>query len=131
MIQDETPLEMDVQEDGEIATIVPGGYLNALTGDRIDKACDELIGRGSRYIIVNFSQIEMINTIGISILVGIIEKVVTRHGLVYFTHLGGTNREIFEVLGLSSVAMIFPDEQSAREHIEHDRQTYRRAIGDA
>ena len=122
-------LSIEVQEAEDHATIRPVGYLNALTGDQIDKVCEALIERGLRYFIINFGQVQLINTIGISILVGIIEKVLNRQGLVYFTELGGTNREIFEVLNLSTVAMIFADDDSAREHLRRDRETLRRAMG--
>jgi len=122
-------LTIEVKEADDHAVIIPIGYLNALTGDQIDKVCETLINRGVSYIIINFSQVELINTIGISILVGIIEKVLNRQGLVYFTELGGTIKEIFEVLSLSSVALIFPDDDSAREHLRRDRETLRRAMG--
>ena len=125
----EPPLSIEVQEAADYAVITPVGYLNALTGERIDKVSEELLGRGLRYIIINFSRVELINTIGISILVGIIEKVLTRQGLVYFTELGGTNREIFEVLNLTSVATIFADDAAALEHMGRDKETLRRAMG--
>ena len=122
-------LAIEVQEAEDHATITPVGYLNALTGEQIDKVIETLTGRGLRYFIINFARVELINTIGISILVGIIEKVLSRQGLVYFTELGGTNREIFEVLNLTTVAMIFPSDEAAREHLRRDRETLRRAMG--
>jgi anti-anti-sigma factor len=124
------PLAIEVQEAEDHAVITPIGYLNALTGEQIDKVCESLIARGIHYFIINFAQVELINTIGISILVGLIEKVLSRQGLVYFTELGGTNREIFEVLNLTSVAMIFPNDASARAHLRRDRETLRRAMGE-
>lgn len=123
------PLSIEVQEAADHAVITPVGYLNALTGEQIDKVCEALFDKGLRYFIINFAQVELINTIGISILVGIIEKVLNRQGLVYFTELGGTNREIFDVLNLSSVALIFSDDNAAREHMRRDRETLRRAMG--
>jgi anti-anti-sigma regulatory factor len=78
--------------------------------------------------VINFGSVETINTIGISILVGIIEKVLQHRGIVYFTHLTGTSREIFEVLNLNTVAMIFEDDGAAMEHIERDRNSLRRAM---
>ena len=124
------PLTIEVTEHEDHAVLVPQGYLNALTGDQIDKVCEQLLARGIRYYIVNFGQVEMINTIGISILVGLIEKVLARQGLVYFTELGGTTREIFEVLNLNTVAMIFPSDASAVEHLRRDREAMRRAMGE-
>jgi anti-anti-sigma factor len=123
------PLAIDVQRGEDHAVIVPSGYLNALTGDQIDKVCDRLLSEKIHYIIINFSKVEVINTIGISILVGIFEKVISRQGLVYLTHLDGANREIFEVLGLASVAMLFDTDDAAREHLRRDQETLRRAMG--
>jgi anti-anti-sigma factor len=129
-VESKYPLTIDVIEADDHAVIVPQGYLNALTGDQIDKVCEKLLERGIRYYIVNFGQVETINTIGISILVGLIEKVLARQGLVYFTELGGTTREIFEVLNLTTVALIFPSDNAAREHLRRDRATMKRAMGE-
>lgn len=119
-------VQIDIDEAPGHAVLSPRGYLNALTGDHIDKMCAALIEKGTRYFIVNFSHVEVINTIGISILVGIIEKVLKRQGLVYFTGLDSTNREIFDILNLGAVAMIFPDDASAIDHIESDREAMKR-----
>jgi anti-sigma B factor antagonist len=124
------PLSIRVDEAEDHALITPSGYLNALTGDQIDKVCETLLGRGLRYFIIDFGEVELINTIGISILVGIIEKVLSHQGLVYFTGLSGTNREIIEVLDLGSVAMVFATVDAAREHLRRDRDALRRAMGE-
>lgn len=113
-------LRIEVDQGEDHAVIRPKGYLNASAGDQIDKEVSRLVGRQIKYVIVNFGQVEMINTIGISFLVGIIEKVGSIGGLVYLTELGGTNREVFEVLNLTSVALIFPDDESARRHMRRD-----------
>ena len=125
----ERPLSIEVHEADDHAVIVPSGYLNALTGDQIDKVCEALVERDVRYFIVNFGKIEVINTIGISILVGLIERVLTLRGLVYFTELTGTNREIFEVLNLTSVAMVFATDDEAIAHMRRDREAVRRTMG--
>jgi anti-anti-sigma factor len=128
--QPDLPLAIDVQKTEDHAVITPVGYLNALTGDQIDKVCDKLLAERINYIIINFSKVEVINTIGISILVGIFEKVVSRQGIVYLTHLAGANREIFDVLGLSSVAMLFDSDAAACEHLRRDKETLKRAMGE-
>ena len=82
------PLAIEVHRAEDHAVIMPTGYLNALTGDQIDKVCDRLLAEKVNYIIINFSRVEVINTIGISILVGIFEKVTSRQGIVYIKLLG-------------------------------------------
>lgn len=130
MNREDFPLSVSVDEGDEYAVITPSGYLNALTGDHIDKVCEQLVDRQFKYFIINFSRVELINTIGISILVGIIEKVRTQQGRVYFAELDATNRDIFEVLSLSTVALICPTNDAALEHLRRDRETLRRAMGE-
>lgn len=120
-------LEIPVETHDDYAIIRPAGYLNALAGDRIDKACRRLLEDGTRYVIINFRDVSMLNTIGISVLVGIIEKVLEHNGLVYFTQLGATDRQIFEVLNLTTVALIFDTDEEARGHLDRDREAVRRA----
>lgn len=116
-----------VEEFDDYAIVRPEGYLNALIGDQIDKTCSTLIEKGAHYIIINFSKVSMVNTIGISILIGIIEKVLQKNGLVYFTELGATGRHIFEVLNLTTVALIFESDDDARDHMCRDQEAVRRA----
>lgn len=120
-------LEIPVESHGDYATVRPCGYLNARAGDRIDRTCKELLDAGTCYVIINFRDVSMVNTIGISVLVGIIEKVLEHNGLVYFTELGATDRQIFEVLNLTTVALIFDSDEDARRHMDRDREAVRRA----
>jgi anti-anti-sigma factor len=120
-------LQIPVEREDDFAVVRPAGYLNALAGDQIDKVCRRLLDDGTRYVIINFHDVSMVNTIGISVLVGIIEKVLDHNGLVYFTELGPTDRQIFEVLNLTTVALIFDTDDEARTHIERDREAVRRA----
>jgi anti-anti-sigma factor len=84
------------------AVIYPGPYLNQLRGERIETVCQELLDRGVRRIVVNFEETELINSIGISILLGVIETVNNARGGLVLSNLNESNRELFEMLGLGS-----------------------------
>ena len=126
MPQNKDPLAIPVEQHEDHVVIRPRGYLNALTGVHIEKSCEEAVKGGVRYVIINFSQVSMVNTIGISILFAIIENVIRKNGLVYFTELGATDRQVFEALNLSTVALIFESDEAAREHLGHDLEAVRR-----
>ena len=127
MLSSDTPeITIPIERHEDYAILRPSGYLNALAGDQIDKVCAELLENGSHYIILNFKDVSMVNTIGISILVGIIEKVLEHNGFLYFTALAPTDRRIFEVLNLTTVALIFDTDEEAQEHLGRDRQAVRR-----
>lgn len=127
MDPDHEHLSIGVERFDDYAVVRPVGYLNAFIGDQIDKACDRLLAEGIHYIIINFRNVTMVNTIGISILIGIIERMIQHEGLVYFTELGATDREIFEVLDLSTISIIFGSDADAIEHMKRDREAVRRA----
>jgi stage II sporulation protein AA (anti-sigma F factor antagonist) len=82
------------------AVIYPGPYLNQLRGEGIENRCQELIEQGVRRIVINFEETELINSIGISILLGVIEAVNDARGVLVLSNLSASNLELFEMLGL-------------------------------
>jgi len=86
----------------DAAVVYPGAYLNQLRGERIEMVCQELLDRGVRRIVINFEETELINSIGISILLGVIETVNNARGGLVLSNLNESNRELFEMLGLGS-----------------------------
>jgi anti-anti-sigma factor len=96
-----------------VAVIYPGPYLNQLRGEVVERQCQELMGHGVRRIIVNFSETELINSIGISILLSVIEAVNENRGSLVLSNLGPTNRELFDMLGLLSHVDVEDTEEKA------------------
>lgn len=94
------------------AVIYPGEYLNQLRGESLEVRCQELLAGGVRRIVINFEETELINSIGVSILLGIIEAVNESRGTLVLSNLSATNRELFEMLGL--LAHVRIEESEAR-----------------
>ena len=91
--------------------IYPGPYLNQLRGEDVENQCQEFLTRGVRRIVINFEETELINSIGISILLGVIESVNHVQGSLVLSNLNASNRELFEMLGLMShVEMVDTEE---------------------
>ena len=95
------------------AVVYPGPYLNQLRGEAIESRCQELLDEGVRRIIINFEETELINSMGISILLGVIEAVSDARGVLALSNLSASNRELFEMLGLMSHVRVAETEQSA------------------
>jgi anti-anti-sigma factor len=95
----------------DAAVIYPGLYLNQLRGERIESQCQAFLAAGVRRIVINFEETELINSIGISILLGVIESVNHARGTLVLSNLNAFNRELFEMLGLlSHVDMVETEE---------------------
>ena len=95
------------------AVIYPGPYLNQLRGEAVESRCHELLAEGVRRIIINFEETELINSIGISILLGVIEAVDEARGALVLSNLSPSNRELFEMLGLMSHVRVAGTEENA------------------
>lgn len=95
------------------AVLYPGPYLNQLRGESIERCCQDLLAGGVRHIVINFAETELINSIGVSILLGVIEAVNEARGTLMLSNLAQSNRELFEMLGLLSHVRIESTEEKA------------------
>ncbi len=98
---------------GGAAVLYPGAYLNRLKGEVLENRCQEFLIKGVRRLVINFEETELINSIGISILLGVIEAVNAANGILLLSNLNDSNRELFEMLGLLSHIQIEESEQMA------------------
>lgn len=100
MITD-TGAALSAQLSGDKAVIFAGDYLNKLTGEQIEYECRRRIEGGCKELIVNFSQTELVNSIGISILLGVIDIASKNGAKVAFSDVREDTVELFEMLGLT------------------------------
>ena len=85
----------------EVAEILAGDYLNKLTGERIEYECRRQLDAGYRKLVVNFSKTEIVNSIGISILLGVIDIAAKNGAEVVFSDVNEHTIELFDMLGLT------------------------------
>ena len=107
-----------IKEIGDCGIIYANGYLNGLGAERLEEECENILRKGIRKIIINFKKTELINSIGISILIGIIEKVKAANGHLGFCNLSRVHAETFEMLGFTKYVPIFPSEEEALASME-------------
>lgn len=102
---------------GGTAVIYPGPYLNQLKGEEIERRCRDLLDRGVNRLVINFDRTELINSIGISILLGIIDAVESARGTLMLSNMSQTAIELFDVLGLTGNVRIEESEEAALARI--------------
>ena len=59
---------------GGVAVMMPRGYINDIGAARLEQMSEELLDGGSRKLVVDFTEVQFINTIGLSIFLGIVQK---------------------------------------------------------
>lgn len=114
-------IDLQAKVVGDAAVIYPGPYLNQLRGEDIEIQCQDLLARGVRRLVINFHETELINSIGISLLIGVIEAVNEADGMLLLSNLSASNRELFEMLGLLAHVRIEETEERALAHLKTAR----------
>ena len=85
----------------ERATVNTGDYLNKVTGERVERECRERLQEGCRELVLDFTQTEIVNSIGVSILLGVIDSAKGSGTTVTLTGVNATTIELFEMLGVT------------------------------
>ena len=107
---------------GSTAVIYASDYLNKLTGERIERECKKQLDLGCRALIINFSDTELVNSIGVSILMGIIDIAEKNQAELVFSDVNSQTAELFEMLGLTRHVVIATDEEEALAALNQLRQ---------
>lgn len=90
--------EMSVSKQ---AIVFAGDYINKLAGEQIERECRLRLNEGCEELVVNFSQTELVNSIGVSILLGIIDSASTLGAKVVFSDVKKETVELFDMLGVT------------------------------
>jgi anti-anti-sigma factor len=98
---------------GTTAVIYASDYLNRLTGERIERECRRQLDSGCRALVINFSDTELVNSIGVSILLGIIDIAEKNEAQLIFSDVNTQTAELFEMLGLTRHVALARDEEEA------------------
>jgi anti-anti-sigma factor len=101
------------RRDGEIAIVYAGDYVNKLSGMRIERECLLRLESGCRALVINFKDTELVNSIGVSILLGVIEAAERRETRVVFANASRQTVRLFDLLGLTRHVAMAESEEAA------------------
>lgn len=88
--------------DEQSAVVLAGDYLNKISGEQIERECRRFLDQGYTKIVVDFSQTDIVNSIGVSILLGVIDSASNSGAQVVFSKVRQDTAELFQMLGLTN-----------------------------
>lgn len=106
-------LKVVVNKKDGYAVLHTDGYVNNPGGEKIARECYKLMDEDYKHFIINFEKSKVINSIGISILIEIIEKVIDVKGSVSFTGLTATIAKTFKIMGLTQYTKVYDSIEAA------------------
>ena len=95
------------------AILYTKGYINNVGGEEIANRAYELMDDNVRALLLNLRETKIVNSIGISILIEIIEKMIEKEGKIGFCCLTPVIHKTFQIMGLANYAAIYNDEETA------------------
>lgn len=98
---------------GTTAVIYASDYLNKISGERIERECKRQLDSGCQTLVIDFRGTELVNSIGISILLGVIDVAEKSGAQVIFSDVNSQTEQLFEMLGLTRHVALAKDEQEA------------------
>ncbi len=100
-------------QQGPLAVLEVAGYINNEGGEVIAKEARKLLDAGRRTLLLDLRSTRIINSIGISLLLEVLEHTLEVKGMLAFCNLTPSIAKTFQIMGLSQYTRIFPDRTSA------------------
>jgi anti-anti-sigma factor len=108
---EELKVAVDRRTNGAI--LYTRGYINNVGGEEIANRAYELMDDGVHTLLLNLRETKIVNSIGISILIEIIEKMIDKGGRIAFCCLTPVIHKTFQIMGLANYASIYDSEEAA------------------
>jgi len=106
-------LEAEVRQERGVVVLDLRGEINGFAQEALDAAYSEAESKDPEAILLNFEEVDYINSTGIALIVGLLAKARASHKRLLACNLSEHYVEIFEITRLSDYIGVFPDEESA------------------
>lgn len=110
-------LDVSVRQEGRVGILETNGYINNLGAEKIAEVCDELMQKDVKHFLFNLAASRIINSIGISILIEVIEKVRETDGAVGFCNVTPTIAKTFRIMGLLKYSTVYESPEEGLESL--------------
>ena len=111
-------LSVNVDRRPGLAVILTQGYNNNQGGEEIARVAYLLMDEGYRTLLLDLAGSKIVNSIGISILIELIEKMIEIQGRLAFCNLTPTIQKTFHIMGLTQYAQVYADEGTALAELQ-------------
>lgn len=112
------PFEARVRQRGGVAVLELRGQLDGKADLRMDAAYADAVVGGPRAILLDFKNVDFINSTGIALIVGVLGKARQQQLPVLVCGLSDHYQHIFEITRLADFMQFFADEEAAIVGVE-------------
>ena len=100
------PLQVRVRHDGGRCVVELEGELDVSTSEHLRTELLQLIDDGCRELVIDMSELLLIDSTGLGVLVGILKRLLQHEGEMRLQSLRPAARKVFDITGLNQVFTI-------------------------
>ena len=100
----EQPFSLTSEVRNDCLVITTSGYVNNVGGEAIAAEFKRHFASGTKRVVINLAQSKVVNSIGMSFLIEIIEQLQEAGGRLIFTNLDPAVEKMLTIMGLFSFA---------------------------
>ena len=104
---------VNIENDGKLLILKTQGYLNKDLGEEILEVAKANITQGVNKIIINLEQSNIVNSIGASIMIELIEELQEVDGSLAFCALTPIVEKTFNIMGLTKYCATYESQETA------------------
>ena len=107
----------NIEEKNGVIVISTNGYFNNVAGEAVLEIFNEKIDSGSKNFLIDMADSKVVNSIGVSILIEILEKLQDVDGKLAFCNLAGIVEKTFNIMGLTKYCEVYDSTDSGVEKL--------------
>ena len=104
---------MNVEYHNELVVVQTSGYFNQELGQGVLTRCSQELANGKIHYFVNMKESKMVNSIGVSMLIELIDQRQDVNGSLSFCHLAPVVDKTFKIMGISKFCKSYPTLEEA------------------
>lgn len=109
---------LSTEEKSGVVVIRTNGYINNVAGEQIADVCFKKIDEGGNKFLLDLENSSIVNSIGVSIIIEIIEKLQDVDGYIGYFNLAPIVAKTFKIMGLVQYSTIYESEDEALADME-------------
>ncbi len=114
----EEKFNLTLEEHSDIIILRTEGYINNVGGEKIAETCYEKLEGGFKKFLLDMEKSSIVNSIGVSIIIEIIEKLQEVDGHIGYFNLAPIVAKTFKIMGLVEYSTIYESEEEALKEME-------------
>lgn len=106
-------MELTVVREKNVVVVSVRGNMDAVTAPAFEKRLSELISKGDKVFLIDFSGLDYISSAGLRSMLVVAGRLKTDNSRMVFSGLKGHVEEVFKIAGFYAIFEIFESKEAA------------------